>query len=404
MKLASLVALLVVAQVFGTATTIALPALAPKIAADFGVNPSLIGYQISVLTAAMLISLVFGGNLARRWGPCRVIQLALLLVGLGSALATIPLLSVVAFGSAVIGLGYGVITPCSSHLLARFTSPGNRNLVFSIKQAGVPGGALLAAAVLPSIAVATSWRTSLLLVGATTFLLALGLQLRRDQLDDDRDPCAKLVDRPIGGVAAIWKHRALRPFSIAGGCFSAVQNCLSAFTVVLFVEEIGFDLVAAGLVLAASQVGGIAGRVFWGWLADRLRDCNLALTLLTLVMTFACALVIPVSATWPVILIYALFFVLGSTSSGWNGAFLAEVASLSPRHTVSATTGASLLFVNAGTIVGASAFTNVYTLTGAYSWAFGFLALPSAAGLACLISARRATQPLPARAGASGPG
>jgi predicted MFS family arabinose efflux permease len=299
-----------------------------------------------------------------------------------------------ALASAVIGLGYGVITPSSSHLLARFTSVTNRNLVFSIKQAGVPAGALLAAAALPPLAVAAGWRTSLMVLAAATAMLAVGLQFRREQLDDDRDPHAKLIDQPIAGVAAVWKHAALRPFSIAGGCFSAVQVCLSTFTVVLFVEEIGFGLVAAGLVLAASQVGGVAGRVFWGWLADRLRDCNLALTILTLVMTLACALVIPVSAAWPMILIYALFFILGSTSSGWNGAFLAEVACLSPRHTVSATTGASLLFVNSGSIVGASVFTNVYALTGAYAWAFGFLMVPSAAGLACLLAARRATRPV----------
>jgi predicted MFS family arabinose efflux permease len=394
MSLTSLVALLVVAQIFGTATTLALPPLAPKIAADLGVSPSLIGYQISLLTAAMLVSLVFGGNLARRWGPCRVIQLSLLLLAIGCLLATVPQVPVVVVASVVLGLAYGVITPSSSHLLARFTNAGNRNLVFSIKQAGVPAGALLAATVLPPLAVTVGWRASLIALAAAVALLAVVLQFHRDRLDDDRDPHAKLIDQPLGGVAAVWKHAALRSFSIAGGCFSAVQVCLTTFTVVLFVEEIGFGLVAAGLVLAASQIGGIIGRLFWGWLADWLRDCIFALTALTLVMTLACVLVVPVSAAWPLLAVYALFFVLGSTSSGWNGAFLAEVAQWSPRHAVSATTGASLLFVNVGTILGASAFTNVYALTGAYTWAFGFQVVPSVAGLACLLAARRAMRPV----------
>ena len=43
----------------------------------------------------------------------------------------------------VIGLGYGPITPASSHVLARTAPPSRMALTFSIKQTGVPAGAAL---------------------------------------------------------------------------------------------------------------------------------------------------------------------------------------------------------------------------------------------------------------------
>jgi hypothetical protein len=53
-------------QTLDTMATTMLPAVAPKVAETYGVHSSLIGYQISLLALAMLISLMFGGNLSLR--------------------------------------------------------------------------------------------------------------------------------------------------------------------------------------------------------------------------------------------------------------------------------------------------------------------------------------------------
>jgi hypothetical protein len=44
--------------------------------------------------------------------------------------------------------------------------------------------------------------------------------------------------------------------------------------------------------------------------------------------------------------------------------------------------------VNSGKLLGPIAFTNAYLLGGSYALAFTLLAIPAAAGLACLIAAR----------------
>lgn len=385
---AFLLSALLAAQTLGTMATTMLPAVAPKVAETYGISSALIGYQISLLAAAMLVSLMFGGNLSVRWGPCRVTQVALALLVAGCGVAILPHVAFVFLSALALGLGYGMLTPAASHLLARFTPAKKRNLVFSFKQTGVPLGGIGAALIAPAVAVHFGWQWALAGNALAMLLLLVLLQRGRHHWDDDRDPAVTLAVNPFAGILCIWQHRALRFLSLSGGCFVIVQICISTYTVVLFVEQLKFGLIEAGIVLMASQVGGVIGRVFWGWLADLTRSCFTALSVLGAVMLGSALLCVALTPASPFALACALFFVFGSTASGWNGAFLAEVARLAPRDAISRATGGSLVFVNVGKMLGPIAFANAYVAGGSYLVAFGLLALPAAAGLACVLAVR----------------
>jgi predicted MFS family arabinose efflux permease len=386
-----LLVVLLAAQALGTMATSTLPAVVPKVAETYGVSSALIGYQISLLAIAMLVSLTFGGNLSVRWGACRVTQVGIACLIAGSLTAIIPHVAFI-FASAIgLGLGYGLITPSASHLLARYTPAQNRNLVFSLKQTGVPLGGVGAALVGPAIAVSVGWQWALLLNAAAMAAILPLLQRGRNEWDNDRDTRVRSTVKPFAGVAGIWRRPALRLLSIAGGCFVIVQICISTFTVVLFAEEMKHGLIQAGCILLASQLGGVFGRVFWGWLSDLTQSCNAVMAVLAAVMSvaaLACAVITP---DWPIALSCALFFIFGSTASGWNGAFLAEVARLTPHRSISSVTGGSLVYVNIGKMLGPIGFANAYLAGGSYAYAFALLALPAAAGLSCMIAAHHMT-------------
>lgn len=392
---------LLAAQTFGTVATMALPAVAPAVAATHGISASLIGYQISLLAAFMLVSLTVGSRLSLRWGACRATQSALLLLAAGCVTAILPHPAFVFGSSAFLGLGYGLLSPPASHLLARFTPAARRNVVFSLKQTGVPLGGILAASVAPVIAVSFGWQWALAGTAAVLCALVLLMQRRRGAWDDDRDPGVSLATNPFGGVVIVWNRLALRLLSLSGGSFVIVQVCLQTFTVVLFVEQIGLDLVTAGIVLTASQAGGVFGRLFWGWLADVAGSCFAVLAVLAAVMIATCLLVLALPG-WPLSAACVLFFVLGSTASGWNGAFMAEVARLSPRKEVPTATAGSLVFVNVGKMIGPILFTTAWFLTGSYGLVFAMLALPSAVGLACVLAAHHAAARTQLKAAAGG--
>jgi predicted MFS family arabinose efflux permease len=252
----------------------------------------------------------------------------------------------------------------------------------------VPLGGILAAVIAPAVATAYGWRWALVVSALMTAALIPLIEMKRADWDDDREPASPVLFNPLGGIVSIWRHRALRYMSIAGACLVVPQFAISTFTVVLFVEEMGYTLVAAGIVLTASQVAGVAGRIFWGWLSDIMRNCYTVLSILSVVMLGAALLCLALTPNWPIALACLLFFVFGSTASGWNGAFLAEVARLTPRHEVSKVTGGSLFFVNIGKMLGPIAVANAYVLTGSYIIAFALLAVPTLVALACLLGAR----------------
>ena len=387
-----MIGVLVAGQSIGTMGTTMIPAVAPKVAASLGISSALIGYQISLLAVAMIVALAFGARFSRRWGSTRMQQIGLTLVATGGLIAILPHVFFFFAASIALGLGYGSLTPSASSLLIRFTPAARRNLIFSLKQTGVPLGGIGAALITPAVAVAYGWQWAILGNSLTLYALVFVLQRGRPHWDDDRDPQAKITGNPFGGVTTIWKHPALRLLSIAGGCFVVVQICLSTFTVILFNEELGWGLIEAGIVLTASQVGGVTGRVFWGWLADLTGNCFGMLSLLGVVMTASALGCYALTPQWSMVGACALFFVLGSTASGWNGAFLAEVARLAPRESISVATGGSLVFVNTGKAIGPIAFANAFLLTGNYQSGFVLLALPAAIGLWCVWTAHGSAQ------------
>jgi sugar phosphate permease len=74
-------------------------------------------------------------------------------------------------------------------------------------------------------------------------------------------------------MALLWRFPQLRWLSVASMFMSGVQLCLSSFAVTMLVQEAGYGLVAAGVMLSVAQGAGVAGRIAWGWIADRFGNC-----------------------------------------------------------------------------------------------------------------------------------
>jgi MFS family permease len=367
-----------------------LPTVAPEAARVYGVPAALIGYQISLVSAGMLISLMVLGNLSRRLGGCRTYQLGQMLVALGLGLMLLPALACLIAGSLAIGVGYGLLTPAASYLLMRFTPERQRNTVFSVQQAGVPLGGIIVAAVAPTIAIAFGWRWALGGAAALLLTVAIALQMRRTQWDDDRDPATSVIaPSPFAAVTLVWRQRRLRLTSIAGGCLCWAQFCVSSFTVVACVEGLGYGLVQAGFMLTLAQVAGISARLACGFLADRIGSAAGVLVWLAGVMLLACAASAAMSPAWPLFGVCALFAAHGATSSGWPGALLAESGRLSPRGQISSTISGSLVYINFGKLIGPIVFANVYAVTHDYGFAFASVGVPALAALLCLLAALR---------------
>lgn len=367
---------------------IGLPAIAPQLAQAYGLPVYLIGYQASVATVGLLIAMVFCANFASRMGGARTIQLGLGLLAAGTLLASLGSLPLLVVGSLGLGFGYGLLTPAGSQMLFRFTPAHRRNVIFSLKQCGVPLGAVLAGTLGPVAAMAAGWQAALWLYAAMLAAALVLFQIGRRHWDEAPQPSVPLFSRPLSAITLTWVRPAIR--SLAFGCFflNAMQSVLFAYTVTLFHEEHGLSLIQAGLFLTVAQAGGICGRLLWGWIADRSRDCAGTLIVIAgLAGVTALALgTLPPGS--PNALLAAVFFVFGLTVSGWNGVYLGELARMAPPEQIGIATSGGLLFVNTGYLLAPLLFAAAYSVLHSYSVCFALLSVPGALAMTLLYFAR----------------
>ena len=381
---------LLLAEVTGVQTVASLSVLtlatvAPLAAASLGVGAEVVGYQISVIYGAAALVSAFAGLVVRRWGAGTVGILAMLLGMVGCLGIATGWLWAAALASVLIGIGYGLVNPSSSHLLNRFTPPARRNLVFSLKQTGVPLAGVLAGLLLPGIAEFAGWRGAALAVAGMFALLLVLFAPGRRMWDDDRSPGLPIRSNLMEGPRLVWRVPALRGFALMGFCFSAIQLSLMAFTVNMLVHDLDWSIVSAGLAVSAMQAAGAAGRIGWGLLADRLRSGIAVLGTIGGVSAAAALAAASLAPSWPVPAVLAVLMVFGGAAIGWNGVFLAEVARVSPPGTASTATGGALMFTFSGVVVGPSLFAALFNSVGSYGETFALMTVFPLAGAAAVL-------------------
>src|SRR5207248_7553672 len=126
------------------------------------------------------------GGFIERFGAIRVSQFGVLVCAAATlmiALAPAHATALLACGALLIGIGYGPITPASSHVLIRTAPPHRLAPTFSIKQTGVPAGAALAGALLPALALAVGWRNALVAAAMSGLAVAAIAQPTQAMLD-----------------------------------------------------------------------------------------------------------------------------------------------------------------------------------------------------------------------------
>ena len=386
-ELAAALAISTTIQILATASVLSGAAIAPLLSASLGVGGAWIGYQVSFTYCAGVGASAVAGALVLRFGPYRIEQALLGAFALGLlALATGGLWGF-AFGSALIGVGYGLNNPASSHILNAVTPPALRNLVYSVKQAGVPLGAVLASLAFPPLAEHFGWRPVFACAAAAPALAAVALGLRRHDASFTRVRSTRLFSKFVAEQRLVWKSPALRSLAALGFLYSAAQLSLSAFAVTMLCQEAGWSLVAAGGVAALMQAAGALGRVFWGVVADRIGDGFLVLGGLGLASGGLGAAIVAFPLLSPLAQI-AILIGLGLCLIGWNGVLLAETARRAPAGQVGPTTGAVLVYIFLGVILGPASFAALSAGLGGYGYAFAAFGVVTALGAPVALRAR----------------
>jgi MFS family permease len=321
--------------------------MAPRI----GIDAATLGLYATAGCVVGMLTTFIGGVYAGRYGSFRVATVcaafALCAMAVSASAGASPLLILAGI---ILGCAYGPETPASSALLWRITPPRTRPLVFSIRQTGNQSGMMIGSLTLPWLA-ALNPTYGYAAVMAAAVVAIVVFELMRPRYD----PLVRGVASAIhlrDAIKVLLGSRNLMRLAAVSLPFSALQISLNAFLVIYGVGTLKLDLVAAGILLATAQCGGLIGRLTFGLIATRYFSAATTVAMLGFGMS-ACAFLIAMANAawaWPVLLVVAFFF--GVTASGWNGVFLAEVARLAPEGRVAEATGAVLVPGFLGLVLG----------------------------------------------------
>jgi predicted MFS family arabinose efflux permease len=370
-------------QVLCSGGMLLVPTLAPQVAAAFGIPTGWVGLQVSLLYGVAMLASLQSAVLARRLGGCRASQMAMALVMGGCALALIGTPLALLATTLLLGLAYGLTSPAAAELLSRFTPPERRNLVYSIKQTGVPLGGVLAGLMAPPLAAIWNWQAAFLAVGAACLATLLLLQPRRSRWDASRDASVRM--QGAGSLGVLRRYPAMRWLGATGFCLSAAQLSLLSFAVAYMVEELLLSLVLAGAVVSLVHVAGVTGRLVWGALADRLGGSLPVLFGLAGVIAVIFFLLAVLGTAVPTWVTLTLMVLAGGTAVAWNGVYLGEVARRCEPGEVGEATAAVLVLTYMGVLVGPALFSLIVWLTDSYAVGFLLPTVTGALAVFCLL-------------------
>jgi MFS family permease len=377
-------------------SNLAVPAMAPAIAADLGVSTQLLGTYTALMWTGSIVTSVAAGRLIGRHGALRVSQLCLAAGALGLAAGASGALVFLAVAAVMIGLAQGAETPASAALLASITPVPHRTLVISIKQTGGQIGGMLAGLLFPALAAWIGWRGALAALVPALVLLALALELPRRQFEPAPSrPGAAPRMSFVQAVRLIAADARLARLAIVCLLYVAVQMCQQTFLVSYLVTECSLSLAIAGALLALAQIGGLLGRVFWGAIVGRAVGAMTTLVI-TGAATALCALALGAWGTQLALpALAALCLCFGMTSAGWVGVHIAETARLAPHDAVGQVTGAMLVLGVAGLILGPLAFAAL-AAASSFGTSYSAASLVALLGVMALIirPARHGAEPV----------
>ena len=384
----AILALILAAQTLACVGPLGIPAIAALIREDLGLSLAQSGSFLSAYYVGPVLVSLPAGAAADRWGVVTMLAGGQLVIAAGLlAVSAAPSYALVIVLMTIAGAGYGMLNPTSTKAVMAWSRPGERATMVGLKQVGLPFGGALGAALLPGLALAVGWRRAV--VASALAIAAMGVAtwvLYRDP----PGAASTRAERGGGGFGAVLWRRDLWLLALATGVFAALQTVYMAFLVLYLHDVVGLGLVTAGRYLALAQVAGMAGRVGFGLLSDRMlggrRRAALAIAGTgSALCALATAMTGPgTGAAWLV----PLVVVFGFVGIGWNGVQYTWMAELAGPTGAGTAVGLGLAVSSGGVMLGPPLFGWFVEVAGGYRPAWIALALAMAAGLALLFTVK----------------
>jgi len=376
-------------QAFSYVCQMVLPILADRIAQDFGISRAWLGLYLFIQNVMAIVAAIGCGGFILRYGPLRVSQVAMMMMATSLLVIASGVLWLYPLGAILLGAA-SVSTPASSHILARVCPLKLAPLIFSVKQTGVPVGALIGGLMVPFllgvvIYSATLGTTIRLGTYGTAFatavivmLVMLSLQPIREYFDSERDPTVKLsVSDMPETIRTVIGDPWLRDIAFGAFAFGGLQSIFAGFFILYLIDGLRYSETMAGTVFAVASFSAIWARILWGGLGSSLVSPRWVLSGIGLFSAIAAVLMSMLDVGWSIYQITAVAILYNMTGLSWHGILLAETARLAPPGKVGSVTGGVLSFTSIAMMIYPALYGGILAYTGSYRVGFLLAAIPA---------------------------
>lgn len=307
---------------------------APLLMAQFGLNPTQLGFIMGAFTIGYAFLNFSGGFLVERYTPRRVLTAIILLwsvmtvvTGLAWSFASLMVIRI------VFGMCEGPMAPASTRVFTVWMLPRERGIASGLALAAMPAGIIIGNLLSTGIVAAYGWRSVFFIFGAAGVLVAIFTwMIIRNQPGDhpaisrgELDLIQSTLTRYEGAASQAARGSTLGEllknpwvWALCGIFFSmgliiwANINWLPTY----FMKARGSGLLRSGVYSSIPWVAAALGPLVLGWLSDHvgrnLRAPWLALSMFAVVPAVAFAVATPSVTTCLILFSIASFFVIGA--------------------------------------------------------------------------------------------
>lgn len=298
---------------------------------DMHLSTTQIGLLVTAAQLVPLAGLLVAGELLDRYPERWVVGAGSLIVGaglLGGSAA--PGYGWLLVGLLVVGAGYSTAQPGGSKSVASWFATSQRGFAMGIRQAGLPLGGALAAALLPWLARSYGWRAPLVASGV---LALVGGAVFMGFYRSPRLPPPQAARAPLRSQLAarldVARAPAMITIMLSGVSMTSLQYGLSLLTELYLHTKTSMPVGEAASFLLLMLGFGVVGRIVLAAWSDR--SAGRLVPVLTCMSCAASGLLVwAVAPLQSPLVVGALVMWLGFFGFGWYGPWVAYVVDCSP--------------------------------------------------------------------------
>lgn len=302
---------------------------------DWKLSALQVGLLVSAAQLVPIIGLLIAGELLDRFNERKV-------VGIGTCVVAAALCGAVFAESylvlllflLIVGAGYSTAQPGGSKSVSSWFARQQRGFAMGIRQAGLPLGGALSAALLPYVATRWGWQWSFLAGGLVALLGALIFLVFYRSASPDRpttlQPAARDLKTTVLSRFSMLKEPAMKQITVSGVSLVSVQYGILIFTALYLHERADLSITAAASLLFIAQSAGVAGRIILAAWSDGCQSGRYFPVLTCMVAIIPGLLLLMWMPMHSFTLLGLLAGWLGFFGFGWYGPWVAYVAESAP--------------------------------------------------------------------------